>query len=262
MKILLHKISKYRTIARVIDNNSGVFEGFTGIIAIRDNFFSKMDQINELYSELSVPKGELYGTKHDSEFRLRNALKQAIGTGITVALSQNNAPLVDALRNYKKNILVTRQHDLPEVATRVYNELLNSGETALGLGLTEEKLSELQALTNAFREEMELTDYKLSSRKNSRGILNALVTECGVILRDKLDQFADQCKVSNPEFYSAYITARGFKRRKKRRSNANTELCEISGTVTDSTTGMPLANAVVNLLSPETIETTDEDGVY
>ncbi|HOW31192.1 MAG TPA: carboxypeptidase-like regulatory domain-containing protein [Bacteroidales bacterium] len=262
MKVLLNKIDKYRTIARVIDNYSGVFEGFAGIIAIRDNFFSKMDQINELYSELSVPKTELYGAKHASEARLRNALKQAIGTGITVAISQNNVPLLDALRSYKTNILVTRQHELPEVAIRVYNELMNSGETALGLGLTEEKLSELQNLTNAFREEKELTDYKLNLRKNSRSILNSLVSECGAILRDKIDPFADHCKVSNTEFYSAYATARGFKHRKKRRSNTNTELAEITGTVTDSITGLPLANAVINLAAPETIVNTDEDGMY
>jgi hypothetical protein len=262
MKALLNKIDKYRTIARVIDNNTVAFEGFAEIIATRDRFFSKMTRINELFSELSIPLSELYGGKRDSEARLRSALKQAIGTGITVALRQNNVPLLEALRRYKSNVFVTTQHELPEVATRVYNELVNSGETALNLGLTTEKLNELQELTNAFRETMEITDYNMSSRKNSRSTLSTLVSECNIILRDEIDAFVDQCRDSNPEFYSAYATARGTKHRRKRRNNVNTELSEITGTVTDGATGLPLANAVINLASPETIVYTDDDGVY
>jgi len=262
MKKLIDKIDRFRTIARVMDNNSAAFEGFTEIIVTRDKYFNHMTRINELYSELTVPLKDIYGIKRDSETRLRTALKQAIGTGITVALRQNNIPLLESLRSYKSNVFVTPQHELPEVATRVYNELANSSETASNLGLTTQKLTELQDLISAFREVMEVTDLNLSTRKTSRNTMETLVAECQNMLRDEIDAFVQHGKDAYPDFYNAYFTAREMKRRRKRRTGSKTGLCEITGTVSDAVSGEPLQDAVINLISPETIVDTDEDGMY
>lgn len=262
MKKLLSKIDRFRTIARVMDNNAAAFEGFPEIIVTRDKYFSYMTRINELYSELTVPVKDVYGNKRNSENQLRAALKQAIGTGITVALRQNNIPLLESLRSYKSNVFVTNQHELPEVATRVYNELASSGETASNLGLTTQKLTELQELISAYRELMEVTDLNMSTRKSSRNTLITYVSECQDMLRDEIDTFVGHRKETFPDFYVAYFTARGIKRRRRRKTGTKTELYEITGTVTDNSTGLPLANAVINLLTPETIVMTDEDGVY
>jgi len=245
----------------VMSNHEEAFEGFTEIIDARDTYLSKNSRIAELLTELNRPRTEFFNSKRDVEQKLRTALRNVIGTGITVAKRQQNLPLLAALKSYKKVISNINQHSLPEVASRVSDELSGIVETVTLSGLSAERFAEFQALISSFRDIMAETDYIMSSRKTARAELSTLTVDCNGMLRDELDSFVENRKTDFTDFYNAYFIARRPKRRRKRKTES-VLLCEISGMVTDSATGLPLANAVVNLLSPETIETTDDDGVY
>jgi hypothetical protein len=262
MKRSINKLDKFNTIGTIMNNNPGAFTGFPEIIDARDLFISKKTRVSVLVTELKKPYTEVFGLKADSRNKLRSALKLAIGTGITVAKRQNNVPLLLALKNYKSTLSRTTIHDLPEMANRVHAELTQNVTVAAGAGLTAEKLTALQALTTNFREIIESTDYVFSIRKTSRKELKALVSECINILQDELDPFVGHCKDTFPEFYNAYTTARERKKRTKKKGVINTELADISGTVTNSVTGLPMANVNINLVGEESDITTDEDGYY
>jgi len=261
MKRSINKLDKFNTIGTIMNNNPDAFEGFPEIIDARDMFISKKTRISVLVTELKKPYTEVYGLKADSRNKLRSALKLAIGTGITVAKRQNNAPLLLALKNYKLTLNRTTIHDLPEMANRVHTELMQNVTVAAGAGLTAEKLSALQELTTNFREIIESTDYEFSTRKTSRKEMKTLVSECIHILQDELDPFVGHCKDTFPEFYNAYTTAREPKKRTKK-GKINTEMVDISGTVTDSVTAFPIANVIITLLEEDSVFTTDEDGYY
>ena len=62
--------------------------------------------------------------------------------------------------------------------------------------------------------------------------------------------------------YKEYVLVRGNRRKKKRVPNTNDNLGDISGVITDSVTGLPLANATINLVDQELAYTTDNDGYY
>jgi hypothetical protein len=261
MKRIVKKLDNFNTIGIILNANEDAFEDFQEIIDVKEDFINKKSRISSLVSDLNKPKTEVYGVKTDSRNKLRSALKLAIGTGITVAKKQQNNPLLLALKNYKRVLSRTNTHDLPEMANRVYNELKQNETVATGAGLTPEKLTDLQKLTDSFREIIETTDYEFSSRKTARKELNSLVSDCTLILRDEIDAYAGHCKDTFPGFYNAYFTAR--EPRKSRKKNvADTELADISGTVTDSVTGLPVANATINVLEMETAFTTDADGYY
>jgi hypothetical protein len=245
-----------------MNNNPDAFEGFPEIIDARDIFISKKTRISVLVTDLKKPYTEVYVLKADSRNKLYLALKLAIGTGITVAKRQKNEPLLLALKNYKQTLNRTTIHDLPEMANRVHTELMQNVTVAAGAGLTAEKLTALQALTTNFREIIESTDYVLSTRKTSRKELKALVSECIHILQDELDPFVGHCIDTFPEFYNAYTTVREHKKRTKKKGVINTGLADITGTVTNSVTGLPIANAIIRLIGDESVFTTDEDGYY
>ena len=261
MRYYIIKSDYFRTIAMIMSNHEEAFEGFTEIINARDTYLSKNSRISELLTELNRPRTELYNPKRALGQQVRLALRNAIGTGITIAKRQQNISLLTALRSYKRLFSKINQHSLPEVATRVYDELNGTGETVNLSGLSAEKLAELQGLIASYRETMADTGYVLAGRKTARAELAAVMIECNEMLRDEIDAFVENRKTEFPEFYNAYVTARGMRRRRRKKAGI-AEPCEISGTVTDSTTGLPLANAIINLLTPETIETTDDDGVY
>ena len=218
MQYYIKKAAYFRTIAMVMNNHEEAFEGFTEIIDARNTYLSKNSRIAELLTELNRPRIEFFNSKRDVEQKLRSALRNAIGTGITVAKRQQNLPLLTALKSYKKVISNINLHSLPEVASRVSDELSGIVETVTLSGLSAERFAEFQGLISSFRDIMAETDYIMSSRKTARAELSTLTVDCNGMLRDELDSFVENRKTDFTDFYNAYFIARRPKRRRKRKT--------------------------------------------
>lgn len=262
MNIQLKKSDKFNVVAIVLTNNPEPFVGFTEIIDAKDMFISKKTRISELLTTLNRPYTEVHGVKMDSRDKLRSLLKLAVGTGITVATRQKNQPLLIALKNYKKILSKTNTHDLPDMASRVANELEQYQALAASTGLTAEKLAELKGLTTSFRELIEGTDYEFSTRKAARKELKGLISDCFNILNNELDPFVEHCRDTFPDFYNTYTTLRAKKKYRRKKSAVNADPTDITGTVTDSVTREPIEGAIIHLFETETVATTDEDGYF
>lgn len=255
-------IDKFNTIGIIITNNEAAFEGFPEAIESRDGFLTKRTRISEIKLILSRPYTESYDVKSDSRNKLFSSLSLAIGTGISIARKQNNQPLLVALKKYKSSLSHIRFHDLPEMASRVLNDLQQYETQAKNAGLTEEKLADLQVLTTGFGEAIATTNYDLTTRKTLRDEMNSLIKECKQILQEEIDPFVAHCESSFPDFFKAYTIARATKRRPRKKRSAVSTFCDISGTVTDNVTKLPVVGVTLRLDSEDTVYTTDEDGYY
>ncbi len=237
------------------------FESFTNAIASRDKFMSNTERISELLSLIDRPYTEIYHERKDAGDRLVSALDDAIGIAISVATKMDDAVSARAMKNYRKRIKTASFNGVSEIALRVINFISPNAEEFQASGFPTGQFEALQELSGSFREIMQSTSFELSTRKTAKTELSALAAENRMILKVDLDNFVKSRRRAFPALYNAYMTERRIKRH-KRKSPGETTLCEITGTVTDSATGLPLADAVINLLSPETIVTTDEDGMY
>lgn len=260
-KEIILKNTKLNTLSIVLTNNVTAFEGFTESMEARDNFLAMKSRATVLISLLSKPYTEFYGVKSDSKDKLYSSLSLAIGTGISIATRQKNIPLLGVLKNYRATISRTTMHDLHEMADRVCTELEQYETQANAAGLTAEKLTALKDLTVNFREIIESTAYEVSTRKAERKELQMLISTIFVFLKDQMDPFVRQCKDSQPDFYNAYMTARFPKRRSRKKSGVSLT-AELSGTVTNSVTGVPVANATIYVVELDMVVTTDADGYY
>lgn len=81
------------------------------------------------------------------------------------------------------------------------------------------------------------------------------------MLKEQIDPVIRFEGIANPGLYREYLIARRTGARKKQESNADL-LMDISGTVTDITTGEPVANATIDIAASELLTTTDADGYY
>jgi len=262
VKTEIEKHQSFKAIGYVIDNHAEAFNEQADILPARDAFFANTSWIGEILSQLMRPVSTVRTPKMDSENRLRKELSKILGIGISIATNIDNQTLLVTLMNYDTQWKKCSAYQLYENSVHVYNELLALKNSGLGASLTDERLSAFQTMMNNYGETLDITGYRLSDRRKSRQDLRVLIKTNNKILKRQLDTYVRYLEDDFPEFFSQYMFLR--KRRYKRSRNGGTdaELCEISGTVTDSATGLPLANAVINLLTPETIETTDEDGVY
>lgn len=253
---------RFLTLQRILNDYPDAFEGFTAIINARDTFAGNTEHMTELLSMLDRPYTEHHALKRDAASRLHSALNNAIGAAISMSLELNDNVMHQTMKNYRASLWHYSYHSLSEIALRVVDTLGANLEAALLNGITNDEFTELQGLSSSFREIMQSTLYDLSSRKAAQNELRLLSKANNKLLTDYLDLFVKSRKKAFPAFFNAYMTERKPKPRRKKTVNDISDPADISGTVTDSSTGLPVANAVINLASPETIAHTDDDGYY
>ena len=262
MKAEIKKHQSFKALCYVIDSHAEAFTNNTDILPARDSFIANTNQIGEILSQLMRPVSTVRTPKIDSESRLRKELSKMLGFGISIATTLDNQPLITMLMNYDVQRNRCSAYQLYENSLHVYNELSALKATGAGASLTDERLATFRSMIDSFAETLDMTGFQLTGRRKSRQDLRNLIKTNNRILRMQLDTFIRHLEDDFADLYSQYTFLRKRRFKRSRNGSTGTELAEITGTVTDSATGLPLANAVINLASPETIVNTDEDGMY
>jgi hypothetical protein len=130
------------------------------------------------------------------------------------------------------------------------------------VGLTPEKLAEFKASAVEFGNTLETTDALTKQIKANRQELKTLMQANMAILRLQLDPFLNFVQDASPAFYREYKIARKSTIPAKPAATTVDTLTEISGTVTDSVTGDPVANATIDIADRGLLVVTDQDGYY
>ena len=261
MKKEIGKHQKFKAIVFVMENNAESFAERPDILAAKDAFVANTSLIGEKLSQLIRPVSTVIYPKTDSESRMRLLVSRMIAFGISLATSQELNPMLLTLQRYNLKWRRCSAYQLFEIAMHVHNLLNEIAVTAADNGLTTEKLADFKSAVDAFSETLDLNGFNLSDRRKSRQDLKKLISANNKLLRLQLDPFVHFLGDESPALNNEYMFLR--KRKRKRAGNSSSaELCDISGTVIDSETGMPLANAVITLVTPETVVQTDEDGYY
>jgi hypothetical protein len=261
MKTEIEKHQQFKAIGFVLENHAADFEEKPDMQSAKVAFMANTTQIGEILSQLMRPVATVRSPKIDSESRLRKEVSKMIGIGMSIAEGQNNQVLLETLRNYDTQWRRCSAYQLYENSLHVHEELSMLNELASGNGLTSEKLAGFRSMVDSFGETLDITGIRLTDRRRNRKNIRVLIKASNRILRIQLDTYIRFLEDESPGLYNEYMFLR--KRKRKRPGNSEAaQLCDISGTVTDSVTGLPLPNAVITLLSPETVVQSDEDGYY
>jgi protocatechuate 3,4-dioxygenase beta subunit len=105
----------------------------------------------------------------------------------------------------------------------------------------------------------------ITARAATKKDMENIIREIRALLNDKMDLSMNSIKKSEPEFFNTYTSARvtvDLKGKRSVKQPVSDTTGMISGTVTDSETGDPIADAIVQLEGTEEATTTDEDGVF
>ena len=262
MQTEINKHQKIKSICRVLNNYPLAFANKPQALAMKETLGGQSDDLSNLISKLLRPASTIHRPKQDSQQKLKVSLTEYIGMGILLATHLDNKPLLDILKVYKSKILSVSAYRLYEMAVHVAAELAANSELAGDYGLTAEKLEAFNTQVSDFGETIGNTSSLLTDRKSGWNELNKKLVHCSQIIRLKLDPFMEFNEKDFPDLFRDYMLVRGKRKRKKRTIKDSTTTGEFSGTVTDSTTGLPVENATINLLEQEAVFTTDADGFY
>jgi len=244
-----------------MNSNPQAFVNKAKALAMKDEFTLETENLTELISKLLRPVSTIHRPKQDMQQKFVISLQEFIGMGILLATHMENMPLLDILKVYKGKVLHASAYKLYEIAVHVHEELLKNADEALEFGVTAEMLTAFEAQIADFGETLDATGALLTNRKSGRKDLNTKISTCSKIVRMKLDPFIIFNEKEFPELYKEYMLVRGSRKRRKYIARDET-LADITGTVTDSATGLPVLNATVSVVDRETFATTDDDGYY
>jgi len=245
-----------------MNNYPQAFENKTKALEMKADFNLQSDSLTELISKLLRPASTIHRPKQDSQQKLSLALLENLGMGILLATHLENKPLLDILKVYKSRISSVSAYKLYEMALHVAEELQQYAIVAVEFGLTAERLTAFSTQITDFGETLNQTGAKLTDRKSDWNALTRQLQLCSKTMRLQLDPFIEFNEKEFPDLFKDYLLVRGSRKRRKRAVVTDPTTGEISGTVTDSISGLPLANVSINLVEHESSFTTDTDGYY
>lgn len=262
MNRYIKKYQKLKKVSRVFANHPEIFEGKSKSKIAADAFTGGTNRIGELISTLVQPLSNVYSPKQLSEQNLRKSLQTVSYFGMRIARSLHDTALFNLMKSYKSMSNRMSAYKTYENAIFVSNALSGHETLAIELGMEETALADFNTQATEFGNILLQTGYKLSDRKNARIELDSLLKVCNDLLKNELDSFAEILKANAPDFYREYTTLRKGQGSKKVNGAELPADSDISGTVTDSVTGLPIANATIDFLEHESAITTDADGYY
>ena len=262
MKTFINQHQKIKSIGRVINKYPAAFADKLKAQAMITDYSQHSDELSELISQLLRPASTIHRPKQDSQQKLVSALFEFLGMGILLASHLEDKPLLDILKVYKAKINNVSAYKLFEMADHVAEELEKKADLALEFGISTEKMLAFKELVTDFGVTLDNTGMLLTSRKSDWNDLRKKLNTCSKMIRLQIDPFIIFNEKEFPDLYKDYMLVRGSRKRRKRPASDDPTTGEVSGIITDSVTGLPLANVTVNLLNYESAFTTDHDGYY
>jgi hypothetical protein len=253
-------IQKFNAIKRVLENHSSTFDGKPNAIAFRDRFYSKSLELSNRLNNLVRPVNSFYAERKSQRENLQNQLRRMTEFGIMLAKGTQNSAMLAAFTRYKKMINTTSAKMMLQVAHDELSLINSQMAAAQALGLDSSFMDGFEEMLTGYQQAFNTTQNQLDVRRAERDAVNTLIKECNTILRFELDQFV---RFNAPE---NQVLAKNFQRlrRVKRASSksGNNMTSDITGTVSDTTTGLPVAGALVKIIEQGWSVTTDADGDF
>lgn len=262
MKTFISQHQKLKSIGRVMNKYPEAFANKVKAQAMIDSYSQQSDELSELIAQLLRPASTIHRPKQDSQQKLVTTLLEFVGMGIMLATHLNDMPLLDILKVYKAKINNVSAYKHYEMAVHVAEELEKRAELADEFGISAAKMLAFKELVADFGTTLDNTGWLLSSRKSGWSELKKKLSACSKMVRLQIDPYIIFNEKEFPELFREYMLVRGSRKRRKRPAADDLQSGDISGTITDSVSGLPLANVIINLVGYETAYTSDDDGYY
>jgi len=258
--ILLHQRDK--AVQRVNDSYPEVYNDKPEALAATESLTGNNLRLAILLSILARPRLLVYSLKKSRTKSLSNSLSRKAGIGILLATRQKDEPKIAIYKSYKRKASHNNAWDIYQASLAVADELAKEPELVANAGISAEELAAFKSQAIEFGLTIEATDAEIKLRKSACEERNSLMSANAAILKYQLDPFANHVQDLFPDFFRDYKIARRSPLPRKTTAKSTEVLADLSGTVTTTATGEPLAGATILVTELNLVTTTDEDGYY
>lgn len=257
--ILRHQ--KYKALHRILTDYPQAFENRPEAQAWIETLAERNTSVSALITTIIRPVSTVYRPKQELRKALQDELNALLGVAVIIATQAGNQSQLAEMKGYRREVYSESAYKLFEMAIHVASEIGKAQELAAKLGCDAQRLADFNTLAADYGSVMDDTGLTLNGRKANRKSIHAMLTDCNQLLINQVDHYIRANKALYPDLYLNYTVMR-FPHRKRRGAAVKPSEGDISGTVANAATGLPVLNATLTLVQQASSTASDEDGCY
>jgi hypothetical protein len=171
------------------------------------------------------------------------------------AAATSNNTLKEQMNFPPSSFARLRDEMVVPICNNIHNAATAHQASLVPYGVSNGLLSDLADATEEYAAVIATPRNAVTQRTSYSETMKNLFKDADALLKLQMDKVALQFKAANPEFYTAYKQNRII-------LDAATSATQVTGTVTDSETGQPVANVTVQVVDEPYTTTTNATGEY
>jgi hypothetical protein len=262
MKQFYKRFQRYKTIELVLDEYNAIYVGMPDVVALKQEFTNSLSEIGNLISKLSRPYQLIYRDRQVLSAEFRKQMKSMLSMLLHYASKSSNQQLISLLKTYLFEYRTLSIARLYELSLHVKDLSEINLEGLSGLGYTQLQHEAYLAHLDAFKTSIDQYHFQSNERKSDRRQLLTRFQQMELLMKNRMDTFANLVSEDHPEFFMQYRQKRRKQSIKSTTANVEDSDADISGTITMQGSGNALSMATVAIPDLDLIANTDEDGYY
>jgi hypothetical protein len=257
------------------ENKLSAYEAVDTCLSLDENqpIWTSLEPFVDLVTQFRMCKGRIYEiaiaqnhiitgtTKDKSEVRtaLEEAIIKVINAVVAYAISITDTNLEETISYSVRQIRVSRDTGLVEIAANVYNIAFPLRQHLPTFYVTEADVVLVQTLADNFRQQVGIPRHEKVIIKGATYNLMQEFAQADEILNKKIDKMILVFRPAHPNFVKKYFDAREIINLGIRHSGP---VGRLTGTVYKAGTQVPLSNATIRVPGKNRQTKTDDNGNY
>jgi len=203
-----NKFSMYSATVNVLKAHLGSTTVIPAFAGAYERFDDLLDEIGVKDKERVSKTSGKVAAKDEAEDSMAMATVIVSSGLVALAKSKNNVQLKDAAHIMESRFRHSRPTEQLNTAKLTYDLAVANKEDLAQFGITSAMLDDLKARIAAYETAVKEVSSGMAERSGARSAVSDLFVQADEVLKDELDRMMQIFRVTDPEFYNDYRSAR------------------------------------------------------
>jgi hypothetical protein len=203
-----NSIAMLETVRTYMNDNAAVWNGLPAAGVVVTELSGRVDDINETVQKQEDPTTGITQDKETLREILEDKIREVGPLIAAYAASVSNFTLLADVDANPSDVDKTSEQRIDDIATRIYNGGVANLAQLGPFNITQAKLDDLDQARQAFLAAKNKPRVKINEKAGETRTLPQMITEAKSLLRLQLDKLMASFRLSKPQFYAGYLSAR------------------------------------------------------
>jgi hypothetical protein len=207
-KDINNQVRMLQSVVAVMNLNKEKWKKLTGLIAIMQTFTELNKDIEAILVDIPSSTKSITDDKKDTRAILEGETKEIAMALLSIANSEKNTQLQSIVNINDSKMAKLKEAELVTLCQGISAQAKKYTERLVQYDIKAERITLFESLTEDFNQLKGSPRLQIGARKATYLKLNETIKKAITLLHDQIDIQVEILKRSEPEFYSAYWSAR------------------------------------------------------